>query len=317
MLIQAVFSTSIHGLPRSVWKLPCSTRPFQQSSEVRISQAREQRHQGLRNPSGRTRTAVQMRTQVQSGPCHSAMLGGARSRAACPSNPSSGQGCSVLPEEKQQILKDSTRVAGGHPSSPRLGVYAGATASRSHVGSMAFWFCEPRVSLRALSRAGSTHRPVPGPGGGGGCLLGTRLMARRGRSTRTVRMADRLTLCPSREYSIMLGRTEWGKAWGCAQTLARAGAAWPWGATGALHLPHTCPSVPAAGTGAPGRGSRPQPPPRPGPTRTPPGCTPQPSSWGAPQATTGSEGAGLPARLASAEAAPVLQAGRGLTPPQR
>lgn len=36
-------------------------------------------------------------------------------------------------------------------------------------------------------------------------LLGTRLMARRGRSTRTVRMAERLTLCPSREYSIMLG----------------------------------------------------------------------------------------------------------------
>lgn len=35
--------------------------------------------------------------------------------------------------------------------------------------------------------------------------LGTRLMARRGRSTRTVRMAERLTLCPSREYSIMLG----------------------------------------------------------------------------------------------------------------
>lgn len=168
VLIQAVFSTSIHGLPRSVWKLPCSTRPFQQSSEVRISQAREQRHQGLRNPSGRTRTAVQMRTQVQSGPCHSAMLGGARSRAACPSNPSSGQGCSVLPEEKRQILKDSTGVAGGHPSSPRPGVYAGATASRSHVGSMAFWFCEPRVSLRALSRAGSTHRPVPGPGVGGG-----------------------------------------------------------------------------------------------------------------------------------------------------
>lgn len=39
-------------------------------------------------------------------------------------------------------------------------------------------------------------------------LLGTRLMARRGRSTRTVRMAERLTLCPSREYSIMLGEQE-------------------------------------------------------------------------------------------------------------
>lgn len=43
------------------------------------------------------------------------------------------------------------------------------------------------------------------PGGRGGHLLGTRLMARRGRNTRTVRMAERLTLCPSREYSIILG----------------------------------------------------------------------------------------------------------------
>lgn len=41
---------------------------------------------------------------------------------------------------------------------------------------------------------------------GGRHLLGTRLMARSGRSTRTVRMAERLTLCPSREYSIMLGK---------------------------------------------------------------------------------------------------------------
>lgn len=35
-------------------------------------------------------------------------------------------------------------------------------------------------------------------------LLGTLLMARSGLSTRTVRMADRLALCPSREYSITL-----------------------------------------------------------------------------------------------------------------
>ena len=33
-------------------------------------------------------------------------------------------------------------------------------------------------------------------------------MARSGRSTRTVRIADKLTLCPSREYSIMLREKE-------------------------------------------------------------------------------------------------------------
>lgn len=37
-------------------------------------------------------------------------------------------------------------------------------------------------------------------------LLGTLLMARSGLSTRTVRMADRLALWPSREYSITLKR---------------------------------------------------------------------------------------------------------------
>lgn len=37
-------------------------------------------------------------------------------------------------------------------------------------------------------------------------LLGTLLMARSGRSTRTVLIADRLTLCPSREYSSILQR---------------------------------------------------------------------------------------------------------------
>lgn len=42
-------------------------------------------------------------------------------------------------------------------------------------------------------------------------LLGTLLMALSGLSTRTVRMADRLTLCPSKEYSIMLKREREGE----------------------------------------------------------------------------------------------------------
>lgn len=46
-------------------------------------------------------------------------------------------------------------------------------------------------------------------------LLGTLLMARSGRSTRTVRIADRLTLCPSSEYSIMLrGKRRGVRVWG-------------------------------------------------------------------------------------------------------
>lgn len=60
-------------------------------------------------------------------------------------------------------------------------------------------------------------------------LLGTLLMARSGRSTRTVRIADRLTLCPSREYSIMLrGKRRGVRARG-APCLG-AGAAWGRGA---------------------------------------------------------------------------------------
>lgn len=39
---------------------------------------------------------------------------------------------------------------------------------------------------------------------GGIVLLGTLLMALRGRSTRTVRMADRLMFCRSSEYSTIL-----------------------------------------------------------------------------------------------------------------
>lgn len=42
--------------------------------------------------------------------------------------------------------------------------------------------------------------------GGRPCLLGTLLMALSGRSTRTVRMADRLMFCRSREYSTILCR---------------------------------------------------------------------------------------------------------------
>lgn len=38
--------------------------------------------------------------------------------------------------------------------------------------------------------------------------LGTRLMALRGLRTRTVRMADRLMFCRSREYSTILQRKE-------------------------------------------------------------------------------------------------------------
>lgn len=37
-------------------------------------------------------------------------------------------------------------------------------------------------------------------------LLGTLLMALRGRSTRTVRMAERLMFCRSSEYSTILGK---------------------------------------------------------------------------------------------------------------
>lgn len=60
-------------------------------------------------------------------------------------------------------------------------------------------------------------------------LLGTLLMARSGRSTRTVRIADRLTLCPSREYSIMLrGKRRGVRVWGAPCLGARA--AWGWGA---------------------------------------------------------------------------------------
>lgn len=62
-------------------------------------------------------------------------------------------------------------------------------------------------------------------------LLGTLLMARSGRSTRTVRIADKLTLCPSREYSIMLwGKEERHQDMGCSVSGHEgAGAARGWG----------------------------------------------------------------------------------------
>lgn len=58
-------------------------------------------------------------------------------------------------------------------------------------------------------------------------LLGTRLMARSGLSTRTVRMAERLTLCPSREYSIMLGEVEGQRVPGTPGAPSRPGTAPP------------------------------------------------------------------------------------------
>lgn len=87
------------------------------------------------------------------------------------------------------------------------------------------------------------------------------MMARRGRSTRTVRMAERLTLCPSREYSIMLGRAEGGGSGGGQVTTRwRAGSqampqpGWTLSHHGALLtlLDTPCPSAMAvAGTGIP------------------------------------------------------------------
>lgn len=52
--------------------------------------------------------------------------------------------------------------------------------------------------------------------------LGTLLMARSGRRTRTVRIADRLTLCPSSEYSSILRR---GKA---TVVSLSSWSGWPW-----------------------------------------------------------------------------------------
>lgn len=51
----------------------------------------------------------------------------------------------------------------------------------------------------------------PGAGDQGGHSLGTRLMARSGRSTRTVLTADKLTFCRSSEYSSILQGGAQGK----------------------------------------------------------------------------------------------------------
>lgn len=73
------------------------------------------------------------------------------------------------------------------------------------MGSVASWSCTP-LGPHELSAGLAEHGDLSQNSmGWGGHSLGTRLMARRGRSTRTVRMAERLTLCPSKEYSIMLG----------------------------------------------------------------------------------------------------------------
>lgn len=88
-----------------------------------------------------------------------------------------------------------------HPSSSS----AVARVSRSHTGSVASWSCTP-LGPHELPAGLAEHVDLSQASvGWGGHSLGTRLMARRGRSTRTVRMAERLTLCPSKEYSIMLG----------------------------------------------------------------------------------------------------------------
>lgn len=98
-----------------------------------------------------------------------------------------------FPEQPWQMLRAQ------EPSSSN----AGASTSRTHTGTVA---SGPVSQGAPQSSQESGQDTKAGPRSGRrGHLLGTRLMARRGRSTRTVRMADRLTLCPSREYSIMLG----------------------------------------------------------------------------------------------------------------
>lgn len=67
----------------------------------------------------------------------------------------------------------------------------------------------PPVPKKRAAGSNFPHAPPPHKEGQKSFdLLGTLLMARNGLRTRTVRMAERLTLCPSREYSIMLGERE-------------------------------------------------------------------------------------------------------------
>lgn len=60
--------------------------------------------------------------------------------------------------------------------------------------------------------------------------LGTLLMARSGRRTRTVLIADRLTLCPSSEYSSILYRE--GKPLLCHWNPDQLDLGKPWTSTG-------------------------------------------------------------------------------------
>lgn len=89
-------------------------------------------------------------------------------------------------------------------------VWAGTPAPSSQTGGTVSGSCA-QWGLRS-SQQGCLATLTPALGGGH--LLGTRLMARRGRSTRTVRMAERLTLCPSKEYSIILGAEQGHAQWG-------------------------------------------------------------------------------------------------------
>lgn len=129
--------------------------------------------------------------------------------------PSWSRAALSLPKKQQQMLR-------AHGLSSPSAV---ARVSRSHMGSVASWSCTP-LGPQELSAGLAEHADLSQARvGWDGHLLGTRLMARRGRSTRTVRMAERLTLCPSREYSIILGggQKKGGSGGGQVTTRWRAG----------------------------------------------------------------------------------------------
>ena len=170
---------------------------------IRVGQTREQ-------PSpaqlpGTTPNVVQMRSlRFRMAPVTQQHRGESGPHTAClPITPQLGPGLLCPPQKRSGTSSGSYgEWQEASLSYPGTGVWAGARASRRHTGSVASWSCAP-VGPQKLS-SGLAGHACPRPGCGG-YLLGTRLMARRGRSTRTVRMAERLTLCPSREYSIMLG----------------------------------------------------------------------------------------------------------------
>lgn len=72
-----------------------------------------------------------------------------------------------------------------------------AKAYQPSSGTPIVLLCLLRLNGQGLARQGGLE-------GGHSDSLGTRLMALRGRRTRTVRMADRLMFCRSREYSTIL-----------------------------------------------------------------------------------------------------------------